>query len=262
MSELDNQLQQFISKTGKSKVAVIIPLYGYWKDIQDNPLNLQTLKVTLDRVVSSVHQLYIFFVGESARVPDDIQNYILTNSYAGNSKGIQVEVGSSYADYIREGMRAAAEDTDAAYFIVLNPWNLIQRIGIDVMVDRMNYGDSAKIVSGYDLRSRIQPDNFNPDEFEHLLIQLPKETREMNINFFGMTRYALEMTPVDPTIKTSQYLERDMWQNMYSRGYDVISSQRLPMFVFDVSMEVMESPELVAADKVYFQSKWGFVPNL
>jgi hypothetical protein len=263
MSELDDKLNDFISHSTKSKVAVIVPLFGYWKDIKDNPLNLQTLKISIDRLKSSVHQVYIFFVAEPGRMPTDIQNYIIVQSKAGgNVSGVHIDTGASYADYIRKGLEAAVDTTEAAYFVVFSPWNLIQRVGLDMMVDRINYGDEAKIISGYNLVHEVSSDNFNPDEFEALNFNLPIEKYKVDLNFMGITRQFLELIPLDPEIKTSSYFEADIFQNMHAKGFAAVSSQRIPMFVFDVTLGNFENPADLEADKLYFSKKWGFLPTI
>src|ERR1041385_5935107 len=124
--QLEETLNNFMSKTAKSKVAVIIPLYGYWKEIEENPLNLETLKVTMDRILSSVHQTYVFFVGCEDRMTNDIKNYLLTYMAGGNAQGVHVDGNADYATYIREGLSVAQETTESAYFLTVNPWTLIQ----------------------------------------------------------------------------------------------------------------------------------------
>jgi hypothetical protein len=261
--ELKDTLENFMSHAGKSKVAVVVPLYGYWDDVKDNPLNLETLKLSVERITSSMHQVYIFFVAEIERLPKDIQNYLIVQSKAGgNCKGVPVPEHSSYAEYIRKGMTAAHDKTESSYFIVFNPWNLIQRIGIDAMVDRLNYGDLAKVVSGYNLRPQIKSDDFNPVEFESLKFNLPEEKYRIDLNFMGITRQFLEEIPLDTTIRTAYYLEADMFQKMHSKGFASIASQRIPMFVFEVNIENLEDPSDLESDKQYFISKWGFIPKM
>ena len=263
MTELDEKLNNFIAHTSKSKVAVIVPLYGYWKDIEDNPLNLQTLQLSVDRINSSVHQTYIVFVAEPSRLPRNIQNYVMVHSKAGgNCVGVEVATGSSYAEYVRKGLEAAQETTEAAYMLVLNPWNIIQRIGIDMLVDRLNYGDEAKIISGFNLRPEIKADNFDPTEFEKLQFNIPIEKYKVDSNFMGITRQFLEMTPLDENIKTAYYMEVDMFQNMHAKGFTAIASQRIPMFVFEVNINELENPADLEADKAYFINKWGFIPEV
>ena len=258
---LDKTLDNFIAHTGKSKVAVIVPLYGYWKDIQDNPLNAQTLQLSIDRITSSIHQIYIFFVAEPERTARDIKNLLVVKERAGNCSFISVETGASYGDYIRKGVEVAQE-TDSAYFIVLNPWNLIQRIGIDVMVDRINYADEAVLISGFDLRPEIKTEEFDPEVFESKHYNIPEEKQRVDSNFMGIARYGLELSPLDPNIKTAHYLECDMWQSLYSKNYNAVASQRLPMFVFDVNINELENPADLESDKQYFISKWGFIPEV
>lgn len=263
MNELDKTLDNFVSHTSKSKIAVIVPLYGYWEDVKDNPLNLQTLQLSVDRITSSVHQVYIFFVGETERFPKDIQNYLVVQAKAGgNCKGVPVTKGASYAEYVRRGVDDAQSKTDATYIIVLNPWNLIQRIGIDAMVDRLNQGDLAKVVSGFNLREEISSDNFDPKEFESMRFNIPVENYLVDSNFFGITRQFLEMIPLDKNIKTAYYLEADIFQSMHAQGFASIASQRIPMFVFDVNIALLENPADLESDKQYFVSKWGFIPKI
>jgi len=257
---LDATLNNFLAKTAKSKVAIIIPLYGYWKNIPDNPLGVDTLKITLDKVSSSVHNVYTFFVGSEKLVPDDVANYLVGKMQAGNAQGVQVELEASYGDYVREGLKVAHETTDATYFIVLNPWVIIQRNGIDALVDRLNLSDNAKLISGYDLHPTISNEQFDMIAFEKFMVNAPKEERDVDINFFGMARYALESFPMDTNIRTAHFLKWDICQGLYSRGYDVITSQRMPMFVFDVNIADIEKQSDFEADKAYFQKKWGFIP--
>lgn len=263
MPDLEKTLNSFIANTSRSKVAVIVPLYGYWKTIMENPLNVETLKLTVDRINTSQHQLYIFFVGVTNLIQSDVANYLMGKMQAGNCYGVEVGESATYADYLREGFRVAHDtpDVDAAYFIVLNPWVLIQQNGIDMMVDRLNIGDNAKIISGYDLHESISTNDFDMVEFEKFCMAVPKEQRDLNTNFFGITRYALEMVTLNPNIKTSHYFKWDMAQSLYQRGYDVITTQRLPIFVFDIDLQDIEQQSDVEADKNYYISVWGFSPK-
>lgn len=259
-AELNTTLDNFIAKTAKSKVAVIIPLFGYWRTIQDNPLGVETLKIALDKVASSTHSLLTFFVGSEKLVPDDVANYLVGRMQAGNAQGVDVAADAGYAQYVQDGLRVARETTDATYFIVINPWIVIQRYGIDSLIDRLNLADGAKLVSGYDLHKTIANESFDLIEFERFMVQTPKEERDIDINFFGMARYALESVKMDSNIRTAHYLKWDIAQSLYSIGFDVITSQRIPTFVFDVNIMDIESQSDVEADKNYFQKKWGFLP--
>ena len=263
MPDLDQTLNKFMATTSRTKVAVIVPLYGYWKNILDNPLNAETLKITADRIGTSNHQLYIFFVGVTKLISDEVAQYLMGKMHGGNCYGVEVEANATYADYVREGMRVAHDtpDIDAAFFITLNPWTLIQYNGIDILVDRLNMGDNAKIISGFDLHETITNEDFDPQAFESFFVSAPREERDINNNLWGTTRYALEMIALDPNIKTSHYLKWDMAQQMYQKGYDVITSQRVPIFVFDIDLQDIEQQSDVEADKNYYISKWGFSPK-
>lgn len=256
-STLDKTLKDFIGVTAKSKVAIVVPLFGYWKDVEGNQLGVETLKATLDRIYSGVHQTYVLFVGTPERMSNEVQNYIFVSAQAGNSKGVQVEPEASYSEYVKEGIDAALKETDASFIVVVNPWTIIQHGGLDVIVDRVNRAGSAKIVSGYDLRGII-----SDYEFDNQTYQIPKEERDLNLNFVAITRAYAEMLDLDVGIKTHQYLARDVWQTMYSKGYDVITTQKVPIFSFDIGWRLYETSEALEGDKQYFIRKWGFDPSI
>ncbi len=254
---LDRTLKTFIGVTAKSRVAVIVPLFGYRKDIEGNQLGVETLKATLDRIYSGVHQTYILFVGSPDRMSPEVQNYIYVKSQAGNARGIKVDTNASYSEHIKEGLDAAINDTDANYFVIVSPWTIVQHGGLDVIIDRINRSDNAKIVSGYDLRGII-----SDSEFDEKTFQIPREERDLNFNFVAVTRSFGEMLEIDTRIRTHQYLARDIWQTMYSKGYDVITTQRVPIFSFDIDWLQYEPSGEFEADKLYFISKWGFSPEI
>lgn len=254
---LEKTLNDFVAKTAKSKVTVIVPLFGYWNNVESKQLNLETFRLSMSNVLSSLHQVYILFIGEPKTLPVDVANDIVIKSQAGNSKGIPVSTGAPYSEYIRVGIEAAQTETDSQFFIIINPWIMIQQHGIDAMVDRVNRGDAAKVISGFDLRKQIQA-----EAFLEYRTNVPKETRDLNFNFLGMTRQYSEVFRLDPQIKTHQFLSRDGWQDMYSKGYDVITSDIIPIFPFDVDWKELETLEDFEIDRAYFLKKWGFDPGL
>jgi hypothetical protein len=256
IENLDSKLNDFISMTAKSKVAIIIPLFGYWKDVKDNPLNLEVFKTVMDRVVSNSHEMYIIFVAEDKRLINNITQSIGAKSFGGNSFGVSVPTGSSYSDYIDEGVFAALNETDAKFLLFLNPWIMLQYNSIDMMVDRINRGD-VMTVSGLNVRGLIEA-----EKFDNTIYNLPRENRDMDMNFWGMARYSAEMIVIDPLIKTHNYLSRDIWQQFYSKGYEVIVSNRIPFYSFDIDWKLFEKPEDCNTDKQNFMNKWHFEPGI
>jgi hypothetical protein len=254
-STLEKTLVDFASVTAKSKIAVVVPLFGYWKDAKSDQLNIQTIKIALDRIYSNVHQIYIIFVAEASRLPDDVSQLLITASTAGNAVGVQMPRGSSYGDYLREGFARALE-TEAQYILSINPWVMLQHNAIDVMVDRINR-DDAKIVSGFELRGVIDSEDF-ASHHNHL----PMEERVLCIDFFGMKRFAAEMIGLDENYKTHSFIARDIFQAMYTKGFDVITSERIPIFGFDVDWRDLETREDFVTDQTYFVKKWRFDPGL
>jgi|ERR1035437_616120 hypothetical protein len=251
---LEKSLDSFMSVTAQSKVAIIVPLFGYWKDMASQQLDKNTLKLVLDRIYSSAHQAYVIFVADK-RVPDEVANLLVIRAQGLNTQGVMVDVGASYGDYIRAGMKLALEK-DAQYIVNINPWILLQHNAIDILVDRVNRND-AKIVSGYDLRGSIEPVDFVTTSF-----QIPKEERDLSLDCCAMKRYAAELIGIDSHYKTHLFLARDMWQSMYTQGFDVITSQRVPIYSLDVDWSEMESEADFEADKAYFIGKWKFDPSI
>lgn len=257
MTLLDDKLQDFVNKTAKSKVAVVVPLFGYWKDAPSDQLNQLTLKLTLDRMYSSVHHVYYVFVSEAPRLPADVASVLVAKNAGGNAQGVLItKKGATYADYLREGIRAALESTDAAFVVGVNPWVLAQHNGLDILVDRVNV-DDAKIVSGFDVRGVIRSEAFDTQSF-----QLPKEERDMSFDFFGMRRSTAELILIDDSYKTHGFLARDFWQSMYKEGFECITTQRVPIFPFDVDWAELESSADFEADRQHFISKWRFDPGI
>lgn len=261
--ELDETIKDFMSVTAKSKVAVVVPLYGFWSDIPNNPVNGEVLKMTLTRLYSNVHHLYIIFVANPQSIanklkdPDSIASILLAKSKMGNTKNIAVERNATYTEYVNEGINYALEETNAQFVIVFNPWVMIQQGGIDILVDRANRADDAKVISGYDLRSEIEPENF--DLYK---TNTPNEEWGFSFDFVAMPRYVAEMINLDPKYETHVFLQRDIWQQVAMRSFAVIASQRIPIFPFDFPWNNYEKKEQFDADREYFNKKWRFDPGL
>jgi hypothetical protein len=215
----------FISKTARSKVAIIIPMFGYWQDVKDGFLDEVTLDSSLERARSYVHNAYVILLGEPQRLPVSAAKVINSKYIAGNARGVAMPVGSSYGDYVRKGMQVALTETDAQYFVFLNPWIIIQDHGIDTLIDRINIPDNAPVICGYDMREKILP-----DEFLAYHANVPEELRMLTFNFFGVNRYIAEMCPLDTDIKTQAYLEREFFQNVAAKGYSAVASERVPIY--------------------------------
>ena len=175
----------------------------------------------------------------------------------GNCIGVHVPNDATYPEYITEGLRVALEDTDAEYILNVNPWVVMQHGVIDTLVDRVNVGDDSSIVCGYDLRTEITPDAF--DDYKCLI---PKEEHAISFNALAMKRYTAEVLPIDKNYKTRRFMERDVWQTLFSQGRVSIATQRSPIFSFDIDFTALESEEEKELDLHYFISKWGYAPAL
>ncbi len=256
-TQLDNKLREFINKTAKSKVAVVIPMYGYWKDAPSDQLNHLTIKLTLDRLYSSVHQLYIVFVSEAPRLPDEVASLLVARAHGGNTSGVLIKKrGATYADYLREGIKVALETTDAQFIVNLNPWVLLQHNALDILIDRVNT-DDAQIACGFDVRGAIEPKSFDNQSFT-----FPKEIRDLSFDFVGMRRSTAETIVLDDNYRTHGFLARDLWQRCFVKGFESITTQRVPIFPFDVDWKEFETSGEHEADKQYFVNKWKYDPSI
>jgi len=262
-NQIDKTIKDFMSVTAKSSVAVIIPLYGFWDDIPDNQVNGEVLKIALSRLYSNVHHLYTIFIANPQTIsndlkdPNSVANILLSRDKMGNSQNLPIERNATYPQYIEKGMEFAVKETNAQFIVVFNPWVMIQENAIDVLVDRCNRSDEAKVVSGYDLRLEIEPENF--DTFR---TNTPNEEWDLSFNFVAMPRYVAEMISIDPNYKTHVFLERDIWQQVAQRSWVVIASQRIPIFPFDFPWLDYEKKEQFEEDRKYFGEKWRFDPGL
>ncbi len=246
----------FISKTARSKVAIIIPMFGYWNDLKDGFLDEEVLDACLERARSYAHNAYIIILAEPTRLPVSTAKVINSKYVAGNARGVAMENGSSYGDYVRKGMQVVLKETDAQYFVFLNPWVVIQDHGVDTLIDRINIPDNAPAICGYDMREKL-----TPDDFLAYKATVPEELRLLTFNFFGVNRYIAEMCPLDPEIKTQAYLERDFFQNVAAKGYSAVSSERVPIFSFAFDWRQYIPMADYEHDAARFQSKWRFLPE-
>lgn len=262
-TKLDKTINNFMNATAKSKVAVIVPLYGFWNDIPNNPVNGEVLKWALPRLYSKLHHLYIIFVAHPESLPTDLNNpNSVANILAGFAKGghtkyVRVPRNASYMDYLIEGMDYALNETDAPFIMTFNPWTLIQHGAIDVLIDRCNRGDEARVISGYDLRSVI-----TADQFDNYKYTIPRDEYDVVFNLMAMPRFMAEMVKLDPNYQSHPYGQRDIWQQVMQSGFIPIASQRILTFPFNFPWSKYENKETFEADSQYFTKKWGFDPGI
>lgn len=246
----------FISKTARTKVAIIIPMFGYWTDKKGGFLDEEVLDASLERARSYAHNAYVILLAEPQRLPPETAKVINSKFIAGNARGIAMPVGSSYGDYLRKGMEVAIKETDAQFFVFINPWVVIQEHGVDTLIDRINVPDNAPVICGYDMREKLAP-----DDFLKYKATAPMELRMLTFNFFGVNRYIAEMCHLDADMKTQTYLERDFFQNVAMKGYNAVSSERVPIFSFVFDWRDYVPLADFEEDKAIFQSKWSFLPD-
>jgi hypothetical protein len=263
MNNIDDAVSHFMNQTEKSTVAVIIPLFGYWNDIKNNPVNGEVLSTVLARVYSNIHHLYIIFVANPQSIQNDpgdphsVLNILTTISAGGNVKNIPVERNASYAEYVREGMSCAINETNSQFMVVINPWIMIQEGAIDAIVDRANRAGDAKVISGYNIREQIQP-----EQFDRFSSATPKEEWDINMDFMAMPRFAAEIATFDSEYLTKPFLQMDLFNTMRQKGFGVITSQQIPIFPFDFPWTDYETEEMFEHDKTHFMNKWSFDPGL
>lgn len=246
----------FIAKTSRTKIAIIVPMFGYWQDIKDGFFDEDVLDAATERARSYAHSAYVILLAEPQRLPPWSARILNGKYVAGNVKGVAMPVGSSYGDYIRKGMQVALDETDAQFFVFHNPWTVIQDHGVDSLIDRVNLPDNAPVICGYEMHDKIVS-----EQFLQYKTSTPVELRQLSFNFFGVSRFIAEMCPLDPQIKTQPYLERDFFQSVASKGYSSVSSERVPIFSFVVPWEQYVPPSDYVQDEATFKAKWKFVPE-
>lgn len=251
ITPLEETLHTFMNTAAKSKVAVVVPMYGYWQDASGQ-LDDQTLKATMDRAFSNIHQLYFIFVAEEKRLSDKVGSALIGISKGGNFKGVAAKAGDSYGEYLRAGIECAIHETEASYVVVINPWQMLQYNGIDILIDRINKED-AKVVSGFDVKGTIDGEAFHEYKFNK-----PLEYKGLELSFFGMKKYTAEVINFDPNYKTHYFIGRDAWQTLFTKGFESMISQRIPIFTFDMDWHEFESESDFEQDRIYFESKWHY----
>lgn len=255
-AEKNKVLVDFISNVPHSRVAVIVPLYGYWKDLPNEQLDGATLSYAMAGLTSAKHQQYLIVVAEPDRITKEVADVLFGKEQAGNMRGVSMPSHkSSYADYLNEGIEYALQNTDAQFLVICNPWIALKSQATDRIIDRVNSGDVA-VISGYDMRELISPEEFAEYEFN-----LPKEEFDSNLDFAGFTRQIAEFVQFDENYKTHFFLARDFWQKMKNNNFAVISSQFVPIFSFKLDWTLVESEEDFEHDQKYFLEKWGFEPT-
>jgi hypothetical protein len=254
MQKLDSQINEFMSTVAKSKVAVIIPLYGYWSDIKGNTLNMDVLKYVMDRVYSDTHELYIILVAQKERLPENIWQAINARAFQGNVIGVQAPEDARYSDYINEGLDCALNETKAEFVLILNPWIAIQHGGIDALVNRINKRD-VSFASGYDVTGDIEMEKFNSPK------EIKREYRDLDLNFIAMTKQMANTIVVDPKIKTYRFTTKDILQTSHAKGFIAITTQNVPIHSFGIDWSLIENPQEYEEDLSAFLSKWGFNPQ-
>ncbi len=260
---IDRTIKQFMSATAKSTVAVIVPLYGFWDDVPNNQVNGEILKVALDRLYSHVHHLYLIFVANPQTIPNDmnnpnsVANILVGKSQMGNVQNLPVPRNATYPEYVKEGLDFAIKETNAQFMVVFNPWVMIQENAVDIIVDRANRGDDARVISGYDVRTILDPEGF--DVYRN---NAPTEEYDFSFNFVAMPRFMAEMISIDLNYQTHVFVERDIWQQVAQQGFAVISTEKIPIFPFEFPWKEYETKEQFDADKEIFSRKWNFDPGL
>jgi hypothetical protein len=254
---------------GSSKVVAIVPLYGYWNDVDVEELTEQVLMVSLFRLKSSKTPLNIVFVLEKQRVTEGVRNVLIGRIKGGNVVLREVEPFSSYSEYLSEGFDSAislleSDDYRNTFIVVMNPWIIIREDGVDTLLERLNKMD-AFIVSGYDLRFH-EGKGIKSEEFDNFKFNPPIEIRDFDMNFWGITgTMAFELTKnegIDTEYKTHYFISRDLWTRSRTRGFEVIQSQFIPIYSFEINWKQLESIDEFNEDKRRFLEKWGFDPGI
>jgi hypothetical protein len=257
---MPDQLDTFIrNTTAPGTAAIVIPLYGFWSDVKDNPVNGEVLNAAMLNARARLHNYVYIFVANAETIPnnpkdpDSVGNILRSYERAGNALMIPVGRDATYTDYLREGINAALKETKAQFILTLNPWTLIQDSAVDIIIDRVNRMDDAKIVSGADMSKKLGVENFR-----NYHVNAPTEHRDITFDFLVVPRFAAETISFDANYKTHWWMQLDVFQAMRRKGWEVIVSDIAPIFVFDFPWKEFEAKEDFEADRAYFANKWKF----
>jgi hypothetical protein len=239
----------------EDSVAFVLPLYGFTKDSLVKGLSAESLQVALFRLRSFFHKAYYIFVAEKDRIDERTLNILIGMQVAGNVKGIEVESKSTFGMYLEEGMRYALDNTSSKYIVCASPWIMIGKDSVDVLLERVNRIDVA-VCSAFDVKKEnVQPADFDSHKFVPV-----QEFINFDLNLFGFTKQIGDTITFDPRYKTKEMLQQDIFQVLHSRNQNVITSQGVPVYSFDVDWSLIEGKDELDSDREYFKNKWGFYP--
>jgi hypothetical protein len=256
MEEKNMQYPWINTVAPEQKVAIIVPLYGYFKDLKERELGKDTLELLARDLQTSSVKNYIIFVAESKRLTKDVKNFLTVKFASGNVKAIEVEEFASYNQYIEEGIDCALNDTDANFIVVANPWITLRSGEIDGLIGKLNIGD-ASIISGFDVRSIGVSD----EEFDGYVFPAPRAMPGFNYNFWGTTRQMAQMFSIDIDFKTRYFTEDDFYQTFVRNNFVTETSQYFPIYTLPVDWKILESEKDFFEDGQRFIDKWHFMPE-
>lgn len=250
----------------ETKIGVVIPLYSYWVDGTNTQLDWEVLSTFLTNLNSKNLKCYKVFVAESPRLSRNVQNVLIGQSKGGGMEVIDVDRHSTYGDYIKEGIDFILEQTDCDFVVIANPWIMLRGNSLDQLAEKLNMATS-NLVCGVDLRKLKwgeYTDGIPADKFESFNFNPPMDaenSKELFGDFWGMTRSTAEMIKIDPDYRTIFYQAPDIRGMLFNLGLNVIASQYLPFYSFEVLWKEIESEEAFEADKQKFIAKWRFCPS-
>jgi hypothetical protein len=249
----------------ETKVAIVVPLYGYFADARVVQFDAESLKEFMDRIRTSQIKSYVILVAESDRLPKEVKQYLNVHFASANVKGVTAENGATYLEYLEEGIDSALNDTDAQFIVVANPWIRLREGVLDNLCQELN-GQRADVICGFDLRTYnyggqvgIPYEQFDSFQFNPARVEWNFEW-----NLWGCRKQVAQQLDIDIDYKTHYFVNREFWQRLSgpSRGFVVASDQNYPFYSFNVDWTLIETKEEFEADKARFLTKWGFTPEI
>lgn len=246
------------------KIGIVCPMYGYYVDSAEPQLDWQELSTVIGRLKSTTLSSYLVFTCESDRLSKNVKNVLIGRQKGGGMQVLEVDKYSTYSEYLNEGINYLLDETDCEFIITVNPWVLLREDSIDQMAMRLNT-DNVDILSGVDLR-KIKwgsQEGIPPEQFETFNFNPPQEliNKEFDFNFWGMTRSRAQQLKIDSNYKTIFPVQFDIWGTAFSYSFQIVSSQYLPFYSFDVKFKEFCTEGEFEEDKAKFQQKWGFIPS-
>ena len=245
-------------------VAIIVPLYGLVEGEPVIGLNAELLQASLSRMTSSRNKTYTFFVGEGEAIAPGVIEVVTGKLQSKSAVAVNVPVGATYGQYVNAGIQEALATTQAKFFIVASPTQMLGLSTVDALIEGLNKGNIG-VLSAFDLRKKFPALGYNdpiaPTQLDGYQFNPPRSYSGVNINLFGIPRPLAEIRKFDEKYRSVELLQQDTFYTSRTTT-NIQVHQAIPTYSFELDWSAVEPKEAIQADADYFKSKWGFMPQI